>query len=225
MRAAAVLCLGLVVGCASSAQRLGSEVPTSAGPARTPCAQRSWLVVAPTRTEYADVGDRDTHTRKDGLGLYRVGQSSPESIPGLASELPASAMLERHANAVHHFDNKRLVAAGLGAAGLVAIAVGTVLFVNAFETTKTTSSTGAVSEQQHVSSSRAALGGVLVGVGFGLGIGGLVVNPGQAERARADSLRYTFLPPDDSPDDVKSMVSQHNEQVKQRCERTPAASR
>lgn len=219
-----VACLALLTGCASSVQRLGSEVPTSAGPARTPCEQRSWLVVAPTQTDYAEPGDRGTHTRKDALALYRVGQKSPESIPGLEGELPASPMLERHARAVHHFNNKRLVAAGLGGAGLVAIAVGTVLFVNAFETTQTRSSTGAISEKHQISSGRAALGGVLVGVGFGLGIGGLVVNPGQTERARADALGYTFLPPDDDLDEVKHMVGQHNEEVRQRCKRAPAAS-
>ncbi len=225
MRAVAATCLLLVAGCASGAQRLGSEVPTSAGPARTPCEQRSWLVVARTRTEYADVGDNDVHTRNDGLGLYRVGQSSPESIPGLSGELPASPMLSRHKQAVHHFDNKRLVAAGLGVAGLAAIAVGTIVFINAFETTKSTSASGAVSEQHHIASGRAALGGVLVGVGFGFGIAGLVVNPDQTERARADSLRYAFLPPDDKPGEVKRMVAQHNEQVKQRCKRGQAAAK
>lgn len=220
MRVAALACLTLVAGCATGVQRLGSELPTSAGPARTPCEQRSWLVVAPTQTEYADVGDRDTHTRRDALGLYRVGENSPESIPGLSGELPDSPMLQRHEDVVRRYDDKRLIAAGLGGAGLVAMAIGTIVFVNAFQTTKTTSSTGAVSEQHHISSGAAAVGGVLVGVGFGLGIGGLVVNPSQAEAARATALRYTFLPPDDNLDKVKKMVGQHNAQVKQRCEKS-----
>lgn len=225
MRAAFAACLTLVVGCASSVQRLGSEVPTSAGQARTPCEQQSWLVVAPTRTRYAETGDRDTRQRDDGLGLYRVGQNDPESIPSLSSELPASPMLQRHSDEVRHYDHKRLLAGGLGAAGLIAIAVGTVVFVNSFETTRTTNASGGVDEQHHVASGRAALGGILVGVGFGLGIGGLIVNPDQAERARADSLRYTFLPPDDNLDQVKQMVGHHNEQVKQRCERAPAPAK
>ena len=219
MRAVALACLTLVAGCATGVQRLGSEVPTSAGPARTPCEQRSWLVVAPTRTEYADVGDRDTHTRRDALGLYRVGENSPESIPGLSGELPASPMLERHAAVVRHYDNKRWIAAGLGAAGLAAIAVGTIVFINSFETTRTPNPNGGTTEQHHINSGTAALGGVLVGVGFGFGIGGLVVNPDQTEAARATALRYTFLPPDDNLDEVKKMVGQHNEQIKQSCEK------
>lgn len=222
MRAAALACLTLVAGCANGVQRLGSEVPTSAGPARTPCEQRSWLVVAPTRTRYADVGDRDAHVRSDGLGLYRVGQKSPESIPGLSGELPASPMLQRHQDVVRRYDTKRLVAAGLGAAGLVAIAVGTIVFVNSFETTRTTDAAGNVTEHHHTASGRAALGGVLVGVGFALGIGGLVESPDQAERARATALRYTFLSPDDNLDEVKRMVGQHNEKVKRRCEKPVA---
>ncbi len=225
MRVAALACLTLVAGCATGVQRLGSEVPTSAGPARTPCEERSWLVVAPTQTEFADVGDHDTRTRRDGLGLYRVGQNNPESIPGLQGELPDSPMLQRHQTAVNQYDSKRLLAAGLGGAGLVAIAVGTIVFINAFQTTKTTSSTGAVSEKQHISAGTAAVGGVLVGVGFGLGIGGLVINPDQAERARATSLRYTFLPPDDNLDEVKKMVGTHNEQIKQQCEKTGAGAK
>ncbi len=207
----------LLAGCATSVQRLDGEVKTAAGPARTPCETRTWLVVAPTRTEFAERGTKTTSKRDDALGLYRVGAPFPESIPALATELPPSPMVERHTTAVHDYDRQRLTAAILGGAGVAAIAIGTIVFINAFETTTTRNSAGALQEQHNLAGGRAALGGVLIGVGFGLGIGGIVASPSQADRARGDSARYTFLPPDDSRDDVTHLVDEHNEKVRNTC--------
>ncbi|MEB2313707.1 MAG: hypothetical protein OZ921_09755 [Sorangiineae bacterium] len=210
------LMLGLT-GCATSVQRLDGEIRVPTGDAVTPCEQADWLVVAPTRTEWAERGRKTTDTRDDALGLYRVGASFPESIPGLADELPASPMVERHQSAASSYDNQRIAAAALGAAGVAAIAIGTIVFINAFETTSTRNSAGVMEDKQTVAGGRAALGGVLVGVGFGIGIGGILVSPRQSERARGDSARYTFLPPDDTREEVVHLADEHNRRVRERC--------
>jgi hypothetical protein len=215
-RQCAVVALGAAtVACSASVQRLGGgEVATPAGPARTPCERKAWLVMAPTRTEFADVGARSTRTRNDGVALYRVGSSDPESVSNLDRELGASPMLARHAALVKSYRTRSYIAAGLGVAALTAIAVGTIVFIDSFESTP--------EQGKHLVSSRAAVGGVLVGVGFGFGIGGLVLNPSYADRARADSANYVFLPPDDDLDALKARVTSHNQAARQRCAATPA---
>lgn len=214
LRPGAVVALGaLTVACSTSVQRLGgATVATPAGPARTPCERKSWLVMAPTRTEYADVGSSAPRTR-DGVALYRVGSSSPESVSDVERELGPSPMFSRHAALVKSTRTRGYIAAGLGTAALAAIAVGTIVFVNSFESTP--------GQGTHIVTGRAALGGVLAGVGFGLGIGGLVVNPSYADHARADSADYVFLPPDDDLGALKLRVTQHNQAARRRCSAKP----
>lgn len=205
-------------GCASTVARLDGEYATPAGPPRSDCEKQGWLVLAPTRAEIFDDKGRRAALRDDGFGLYRIGGTEPESIPGAADELgPESPSFARHAEAVRPHDTKQLVAGSLGAAGVIAIAVGTIVFVSAFETERRGSE-----EEQQIDGAQAAVGGVLVGAGFGLGIAGLSVNPGQAERSRAAADRYVFLPPADSRAQLEGVVARHNQRVRERCNATPA---
>lgn len=217
MRAWWVVPLALCFGCASTVARLDGEVKTPAGPPRNECEKKGWLVLAPTRAEIFDDKGRRAELRDDGFGLYRIGSSSPESIPSLADELGRdSPSFLRHENAVAPHDTKQLVAGGLGAAGLIAIAVGSIVFVTSFETKER-----GMEEEQSVDGAQAALGGALVGAGFGLGIAGLSVNPGQAERSRAAADRYVFLPPADSREQLEGVVARHNQRMRERCNATP----
>ena len=220
MRTTQTLCALLVVlplGCARTVYRLDQEVRTPAGPARTPCEKEGWLVVARTRCEQAQP-DRDTTVpRTDGLALYRVGGSSPVSIPKLADDLGPSPMLPPHETGVADYDRDRVVSAALGAAGLIAIGVGTGVFINSFETRRAAADDSR--DELEIHGGRATLGGVLVLVGFGLGVGGLVLNPNHRERANAEAARYVFLPPDDKSREVIELVAGHNGKVRQACER------
>lgn len=218
MRAWWVLSLFLTAGCASTVARLDGEFKTPIGPARTDCEKKDWLVVAPTRAELSDEKGRRTAVRDDGFGLYQVGATKPESIPSLADELGSdSESFARHGSAVRPHDTKQILASSLGGAGLVAIAVGAILFVNAFGTERE-----GPEEEQTIDSTQAALGGVMVGVGFGLGIAGLSINPGQAERSRAEASRYVFLPPEDSREEITQTVGKYNQRIRERCAARPA---
>jgi hypothetical protein len=124
----------------------------------------------------------------------------------------------RHAAGVKSHDTKQLVAGGLGAASVIAMTVGTILFISAFETVRAANG----DEEQKVSGARAAGGGITFGVGFGLGIAGIAVNPGQAERSRAEASRFVYLPPEDPKEDVIQMTGRYNQAVRDRCERRPA---
>jgi hypothetical protein len=210
-----VLGLAVVVlsGCATSAYRLEGEPISPAGVSTSPCESKDWLVIAPTRVEVTSKSKGNSQPQ-DGLGLYRVGSNSPESIPALEDLTTPSVEAKRQALAPYH--RRQVLAGGLGAAGLIAIAIGTIVFVNAFES-QTTMVNGTPTEENSISGGRAALGGTLVGVGFGLGIAGLVVNPNSSERTRADATRYVFLdPPDDRPS-VEGLVKRHNEGVREYC--------
>jgi len=205
----------LLSGCATTVHRLDGEFPSAAGPAKTECEKRDWLVVSPTRAEFVDKHGVRSETRDDGVALYHIGQSGPVSIPTLGEQLGGAERFERHAEAVKSHDTKQLIAGGLGVAGSIAVAVGTILFVNAFGTEK--GSDG--SEHQKIDGGRLAAGGLTVGVGFGLGIGGIAVNPGQAERSRAEAARYVFFPPEDPRTDVVELAGRYNQAVRDRCER------
>jgi hypothetical protein len=124
----------------------------------------------------------------------------------------------RHANAVRSHDTKQVVAGSLGAAGAIAVAVGTILFVSAFGTERTASG----GEQQKISTGRAAGGGITVGLGFALGISGIAINPGQAERSRAEASRFVYFPPEEPKADVLEMTGRYNQAVRDRCERRSA---
>lgn len=218
---AAVLCV--TTGCASTVSRLDGEFPTSMGPARSDCEKADWLVVAPTRAEFVTDHGRRAEKRDDGVALYRVGARRPESIPSLADDMGTySPTFERHSSAVRGYDNKQYIAASLGAAGIIAIGIGTALFISAFETKTSRNASGAPQEEHSVNGAAAAIGGGLVGIGFGLGIGGIAVNPGQAERSRAESARYVFLPPEDKREDVVNMTAKYNQMIRERCRTEPA---
>jgi hypothetical protein len=220
MRALCAYLISLSLGCASTVTRLDGELPTPAGPAKAECEKKNWLVVAPTRAQIFDARERRTELRDDGVGLYRIGARKPESIPGLADELGSnSESFARHGRVVRAHDTKQLLAGGLGAAGIVAIGIGTLLFVNAFGTESKSLPGGGVDEKQTVDTTSLAVGGVLVGIGFGLGITGVVINPSQAERAKAEAARYVFLPPEDLPTQVVEMVGEYNQRTRERCAR------
>lgn len=205
-------------GCATTVHRLDGEFPTPAGPAHSECEKQDWLVVGPTRADFVDKQGIKTETRDDGVALYRVGASRPVAIPSLSDEMGGGPSFARHAEAVKSHDTKQLVAGGLGVAGAIAVAVGTILFVSAFKTESTASG----DENQKISGGRAAAGGLTIAAGFGLGIAGITVNPGQAERSRAEAARFVYFPPEDPRADVVEMTGRYNQAVRDRCSRRSA---
>jgi hypothetical protein len=222
MRALCGAVLLVQLGCASTVVRLDGEFETPVGAARTACEKEDWLVVAPTRAEFVDEKGRRSQTRDDGVALYRVGASRPESIPSLADDMGQdSPSFARHGPPVRSHDTKQVIAGSLGVAGVLAIVAGTILFVSSFETETVQAPDGTSDQQQRIDGLRAGLGGGLVGVGFGLGIAGIAVNPGQAERSRAEAARYVFLPPEDRREEVVEMTAKYNQAVRARCERAP----
>jgi hypothetical protein len=189
---AALVLIVFASGCATTVHRMDGEFPTPAGPAKTECEKTDWLVVSPTRAEFVDKNGVRSETRNDGVGLYRVGASKPVSIPSLSDDMGGGPSFARHAEGVKSHDRKQMIAGGLGVAGSIAVAVGTILFVTAFET-----ETVMGDEQQKINTGRVVGGLVTVLGGFGLGIAGIAVNPGQAERSRAEASRFVYFPPED----------------------------
>jgi hypothetical protein len=214
----ALVLLSFVSGCATTVHRMDGDFPTPAGVARTSCEKQDWLVVSPTRSEFVDKHGVKSETRDDGVALYRVGETRPVSIPSLSDDMGGGPLFVRHSQGVKAHDTKQVVAGGLGIAGAIAVAVGTVLFVSAFG--KESGANG--DESQKVNGGRLAAGGITVGAGFGLGIAGISVNPGQAERSRAEASRFVFFPPDEPKADVVEMTGRYNQAVRDRCERRPA---
>jgi hypothetical protein len=197
---------------------MDGEFPTAAGVARTECEKQDWLVVSPTRAEFVDKHGVRSETRDDGVALYHIGEKRPTSIPSLSDDMGGGPVFARHSEAVRSHDTKQVVAGGLGAAGAIAVAVGTILFVSAFGTQNSASG----DQEQTISTGRAVGGGVTVGLGFALGIAGISVNPGQAERSRAEASRFVYLPPEDPKADVLEMTGRYNQAVRDRCERRSA---
>ena len=196
---------------------MDGEFPTSAGTAKTECEKQDWLVVSPTRAEFVDKHGSKSETRDDGISLYRVGASRPVSIPSLSDDMGGGPSFVRHAEGVRSHDTKQVIAGSLGVAGSIAVAVGTILFVTAFETQTVNGD-----EQQVVNTGRVVGGLVTVLGGFGLGIAGIAVNPGQAERSRAEASRFVYFPPEDPKEDVVEMTGRYNQAVRDRCEKRPA---
>jgi hypothetical protein len=214
----ALVLLTFVSGCATTVHRIDGEFPTPAGVARTSCEKQDWLVVSPTRADFVDKHGVKSQTRDDGVALYQVGASRPVAIPSLSDDMGGGPMFLRHSEAVKSHDTKQVVAGSLGVAGAIAVAVGTILFVSAFSNERGPNG----DESQKVSGARLAAGGITVGAGFGLGIAGISVNPGQAERSRAEAARYVFFPPEEPKEDVVEMTGRYNQAVRDRCERRPA---
>ncbi len=216
MRAGVALLLVLTLGCSSTVHRIGGEVKTPAGKAKTPCEQSGWYVLTPTRVDPV-YGSAETAAKpeREGIGLYRVGSKTPVSIPAAATDLGSSPMLDRHVQGVERYDRDSVLATAFGGAGLVAMTLGTILFVSAFETTRS----GGGEEEQRINSGRAYTGAIVGGLGIGLSVAGLVFNPTHAQRADTEAARYVFLPPKDDPDKVIDMVAEHNREVRQSCKR------
>jgi hypothetical protein len=214
----ALVLLTFVSGCATTVHRMDGEFPTKAGSAKTECEKQDWLVPSPTRAEFVDKHGVKSQTRDDGISLYRVGASRPVSIPSLADDMGGGPSFVRHSEGVRSHDTKQLVAGGLGVAGVIAVAVGTILFVSAFDTQRGANG----DEEQTISTARAAGGAITFGVGFGLGIAGISVNPGQAERSRAEASRFVYFPPEDPKEDVLEMTGRYNQAVRDRCDKRGA---
>jgi len=215
MRAVCGALLFITLGCASTVTRLDGEFPAPIGPAKGACEQEAWLVVAPTRVQFVEPSGLRAAPRDDGVALYKVGAKRPEPIPPLAPSMEANLPnIDEHVDKVHSYDTKSWAAAGLGAAGLVAITVGTALFVTSFKTN--------AHGQQKIDGTEAGIGAGLVLGGFGLGIAGLSLNPGHGERSRAEAARYAFLPPKDSRENVVTWTQSYNQAVRTRCERAPS---
>jgi hypothetical protein len=180
MRRPLIVALAVVVsGCANTVYRVEGDDFTPEGPARTACEKREFLVLAPTRAEIAAPG-KSTSQPRNGSGVYTVGGKDPQSITDLRDDGP-SPVVERKEEELAPYDRSRYIASGLGAAGVVAIGIGTVLFISAFETkVSIDSATGSRKEEQTINGGKAAAGGIVVGAGFGLGIAGLIVNPSHA---------------------------------------------
>jgi hypothetical protein len=216
---AMILGQALTAGCASTVRRMDGEVRTAAGPSRSSCERADWLVIAPTHAEPASTKKR-SDLRDDGVALYRVGETKPTPLPPLREvlvETPEEARLfDPRAEQVESHDLRQTIAAGMGILGIVGIGVGTFLFIDSFETRRVVEN-GVPSEEQEVDGTKATVGGIMLGAGFGLGIGGLVLNPGQIERSDAEAARYTFLPPKDDQKLVVRMVERHNLGVRERC--------
>ncbi len=222
---ALILAQFFTAGCSSTVRRMDGEVPTAAGPSRSSCEREDWLVIAPTHAEPALTKKR-SDPRDDGVALYRVGETAPAPLPPLRAALvqtPEEARLfDPRTERVESHDVRQTIAAGMGILGVVAIGVGTFLFVDSFETKRVVEN-GIPGEEQEVDGTKAMVGGIVLGAGFGLGIGGLVLNPGQIERSDVDAARYTFLPPKDDRKVVVRMVERHNLGVRDRCTRSPTS--
>ena len=215
MRAGVALLLVLTLGCSSTVHRIGGEVKTPAGKAKTPCEQSGWYVLTPTRVDPVYGTAETAKPERQGIGLYRVGGKTPVSIPAASVDLGPDPMLDRHSKAVEDYDRDSVLSTAFTGAGLVALTLGTVIFVTAFETTRS----GSGEEEQRINSGRAYTGAIVGGLGIGLSITGLVFNPSQAERADAAAARYVFLEPEDDPDKVIHMVAKHNREVSKSCKR------
>lgn len=207
------------VSCGSTVYRVAGQDIAPSGPARTECEEKQWLVLAPTNARIADPVTKLASTHQ-GLGIYRVGSQEPLDLPDLRTSLPPSPILERKAHEVEPYDERRYWAIGLGSGGAIAMAIGTMLFVSAFETVKNSQG----ENQQHIRGGRAAFGAISIGTGFGLGIAGLVVNPNHAARTRANASRYVFLPDQDDPKAVEGLVRQHNDDARDRCQQSPSSA-
>lgn len=215
MRAGVALLLVFTLGCSSTVHRIGGQVKTPVGKAETPCEESAWYVLTPTRVDPVYGTAETAKPEREGLGLYRVNSKTPVSIPAAQADFGPSPMLERHAKNVEDYDRNSVLATAFGGAGLVAITLGIVIFVSAFETTHSAGG----EEEQRINSGRAYIGAIVGGAGIGLSVAGLVFNPTNAERADAEAARYVFLPPDDDPDQVIDMVTEHNRDVRKSCKR------
>ncbi|MCC6213575.1 MAG: hypothetical protein IT376_01815 [Polyangiaceae bacterium] len=204
------------LGCASTVARLDGEIPTPAGPARDGCEKRTWLVIGRTRTEYVPKGSRTAQHRDDGVGLYRVGGRHPEDVLALEEELGFTPLLAPHREGVSDYDRDSWIAAGLGTAGLIAIGIGSYLFVDGFETKRVPRADGTTDEKTEATD-RVGIGAGIVGLGFALGITGIVLTPALGERAEAQSYRYAFLPGRDDLGQVNALVEKHNREARERC--------
>src|SRR3954470_18991838 len=153
MRLACGALLFVTLGCASTVTRLDGEFPAPIGPARDACEQANWLVVAPTRVQFIEKTGLRSTPRDDGVALYKVGARHPEPIGNYADamreQLPS---VDEHVTRARNYDTKTWTAAGLGAAGLIAIGVGTALFVSSFKTDPAT-------QDQKIDGTEAGVGG------------------------------------------------------------------
>ncbi len=212
----------LHLGCATTVTRLEGEIPTPAGAAQGPCEEERWLSLSPTRYEAMSASGTSSEYRDDGLGLYREGDRHPRSITALEEDLGPSPLLPPHRDATRAYDRDRVIAGSLGLLGIAAMGLGAGLFATSFET-ETAGVPPAVEEEQVVDTGRAVTGAVLMAAGFGVAIGGIAINPTHAERARAQTARYVFLPGQEDREAVVRLVTDHNDELRTTCAREDGA--
>lgn len=209
--------LASTAGCARTVARLDGEFAVPPGPARTQCEKERWLVLAPTRYGRVPEGSDKAIDLDDGAGVYPVGSKEATSITGLKGAVE-SPIIDRKIEETSGYDRDRIIAASLGGVGVIAMAVGSILFVNGFDT-KTVPRENEIGEDtvNDNDATQIAIGAGTVGAGLIIGIIGLVINPDHADRTRAEASRFAFQPDQDSPEAVRKLVNDHNRQVRQQC--------
>jgi hypothetical protein len=211
--------LGGLEGCGGTVYRLPGEPVTPGGQAKNACESADWLVIAPTRAQVTSQSKRTSHP-ENGLGLYRVGSASPETLTSI--EGLDSPSIRQKRESLEPYDRKQIIAGALGGVGLVALTVGAVLFGTAFGTNVTVDpATGNRKEEHIINGTKAGVGGAMVGIGFGFGIAGLTVNPDQGERTQARATRHVFFDPPDDPKSVETLIGTHNAGVRSTCAASP----
>ncbi len=218
MRVALLLTLTILAGCANTVSRLPGPVETPGGAASGECESAQFLTLGKTRYQTPMSSEGRSLARKDdGTGVYGVGETQPKSVSELEEQVGSSPMFDRHREGYRTHDRDRWIAAGLGVGAAAALTVGTILLVGAFGTETKTNPNGSREEEQVVSGGQLAAGGIVLGAGFGLGIGGVAVAPSAAERANADAARYVYRAPQDDLGELRSRVGRNNDKARERC--------
>jgi hypothetical protein len=203
--------------CSSTVHRAAAPAASTELQAQSLCERRDWLVAAPTFARVT-VDSSGREQTVHGLGVYRVGEEDPLAIPSLPSDPEPPPTQDRKVAELEPHDTRSYVAIGLGVAGTIAMAVGAIVAVSAFESRSTDSG-----DELHVNKSKLGIGGLTVGLGFGLGITGLVINPSHADRTRASAQRYVFAENEADHASVVAYVEAHNRLVRELCLKTAGA--
>lgn len=206
----------LCLGCSTTVRRIDGPTLVRPGPATNDCERDDWVVVTPTRADLSGKGEPHV---LDGKGLYRVGGSQPLDLTDPELLQANSPLLEAKSQAVDSHDKRRATAAALGAGSILSIVIGAAVFVSGFESETVTQRDGTSSEENRVNGTRVGLGAGLTGLGFAMGITGLLLNPDQGERARVAAKRYVVAADELDAEQLGDLAERHNQAVRERCQR------